>query len=164
MAFAIQVILGLAALYILHQTYSFYKNLQFARSTGLRYTVSPIYQNTTAYRIFQSILAPYLARLPFNLFPWMELGGFNAWWEHKRAPFEGLGDLFLMVSPGQTMVEVGDADVAFEVTQRRNDFPKPLHQYKILDIYGRNVVTTEGAEWRMHRKITGPPFSERINR
>jgi cytochrome P450 len=33
----------------------------------------------------------------------------------------------------------------------------------VLDIYGRNVVTTEGAEWRMHRKITSRPFSEKNN-
>jgi cytochrome P450 len=33
----------------------------------------------------------------------------------------------------------------------------------ILNIYGWNVVTTEGAEWRMHRKITSRPFSEKNN-
>jgi cytochrome P450 len=33
----------------------------------------------------------------------------------------------------------------------------------VLDIYGRNVVTTEGADWRMHRKITSRPFSEKNN-
>src|SRR5437762_1881477 len=33
----------------------------------------------------------------------------------------------------------------------------------VLDIYGRNVVTSEGAAWRLHRKITSRPFSERNN-
>jgi cytochrome P450 len=33
----------------------------------------------------------------------------------------------------------------------------------VLNIYGRNVVTTEGTEWRLHRKITSRPFSERNN-
>ena len=32
-----------------------------------------------------------------------------------------------------------------------------------LDIYGRNVVTSEGSTWRLHRKITSKPFSERNN-
>jgi cytochrome P450 len=32
-----------------------------------------------------------------------------------------------------------------------------------LDIYGRNVVTTEGLTWRLHRKITSRPFSEKNN-
>lgn len=34
---------------------------------------------------------------------------------------------------------------------------------EVLDIYGRNVVTSEGATWRLHRKITSRPFSERNN-
>lgn len=33
----------------------------------------------------------------------------------------------------------------------------------ILDIYGRNVLTSEGAAWRLQRKITARPFSERNN-
>jgi cytochrome P450 len=32
-----------------------------------------------------------------------------------------------------------------------------------LNIYGRNVVTTEGGDWRHHRKITSRPFSEKNN-
>ncbi|KAJ1340566.1 hypothetical protein BSLG_004660 [Batrachochytrium salamandrivorans] len=35
--------------------------------------------------------------------------------------------------------------------------------YKLLDIFGSNVVTTEHAEWRRHRKIVAPQFSERNN-
>lgn len=34
---------------------------------------------------------------------------------------------------------------------------------EVLDIYGRNVITSEGATWRLHRKITSRPFSERNN-
>jgi cytochrome P450 len=34
---------------------------------------------------------------------------------------------------------------------------------EVLDIYGRNVVTTEGQEWRLHRKVTSRPFSEKNN-
>jgi len=33
----------------------------------------------------------------------------------------------------------------------------------ILNIYGTNVVTTEGSAWRFHRKITSRPFSEKNN-
>ena len=34
---------------------------------------------------------------------------------------------------------------------------------EVLGIYGRNVLTTDGATWRLHRKITSKPFSERNN-
>ncbi|KAL0566453.1 hypothetical protein V5O48_015555, partial [Marasmius crinis-equi] len=52
----------------------------------------------------------------------------------------------------------------FEIGAQRNKFPKPLHQYKSLDIYGRNIVTTEGEDWKKNRKIAAPAFSERNNR
>jgi cytochrome P450 len=30
---------------------------------------------------------------------------------------------------------------------------KPVESYRILRVYGENVVTTEGEEWRKHRKV-----------
>lgn len=32
--------------------------------------------------------------------------------------------------------------------------------YKAIDIYGENLVTTEGSDWVRHRKATAPTFSE----
>lgn len=72
-------------------------------------------------------------------------------------------DLVLMVSPGANTLYVADADVVNQITTRRNDFPKPVWMYNSLDLYGKNVVSTEGANWRHHRKITSPPFTERNN-
>ena len=34
---------------------------------------------------------------------------------------------------------------------------------EVLDVYGKNVVTTEGQDWRLHRKVTSRPFSEKNN-
>lgn len=51
-----------------------------------------------------------------------------------------------------------------EVTSDRAKFSKPLAVYKILMFYGSNVVVTEGEEWKRHRKISAPSFSERNNR
>lgn len=79
-------------------------------------------------------------------------------------PFEEIGsDIFLTVSPGRLQLWVADADVINQITTRRNDFPKPLKLYKRLDLYGKNVVSTEGSTWRQHRKVTAPSFSEKNN-
>jgi cytochrome P450 len=32
-----------------------------------------------------------------------------------------------------------------------------------VDLFGKNVVSTEGGVWRQHRKITSPPFTEKNN-
>lgn len=50
-----------------------------------------------------------------------------------------------------------------QICNRRNDFPKPLEMYGALDIYGKNLVSTEGADWRMHRKLAAPSFGEKNN-
>jgi len=85
-------------------------------------------------------------------------------WQLKRKPFEDLGsDIFLVVSPGMIIANVANAEAINEISTRRNDFPKPIHIYRMLNLYGRNVVTTEGAMWRQHRKITAPPFAEKNN-
>ena len=39
-------------------------------------------------------------------------------------------------------------------------FPKPLELYEIFDFFGVNVLTTEFGEWKRHRRIVAPAFSE----
>ena len=39
-------------------------------------------------------------------------------------------------------------------------FPKPVEPYRVLDFYGSNIITTEFHEWKRHRKIVAPAFSE----
>jgi hypothetical protein len=50
--------------------------------------------------------------------------------------------------------------VTQEIMGSRARFTKPVQLYKLLDLYGHNVLTTENEEWRVHRKITAPTFSE----
>lgn len=69
----------------------------------------------------------------------------------------------MTVSPKRNIVWTASPEVIHQVTQARDAFPKPLETYKALDIYGQNVVTVEGAEWRRHRKITAPWFNEKNN-
>lgn len=39
-------------------------------------------------------------------------------------------------------------------------WPKPIHQYKVLTFFGRNIVASEGDEWKRYRKISAPAFSD----
>lgn len=90
----------------------------------------------------------------------------NPEWAYRigHRPFATLGsDVFLTVSPRKINAFVADAEVITQITTRRNDFPKPLQMYRRLNLFGRNVVATEGAEWRMHRKVTAPSFGEKNN-
>ncbi|RAL63368.1 hypothetical protein DID88_003791 [Monilinia fructigena] len=40
----------------------------------------------------------------------------------------------------------------------KNDFVKPVKNYRVMDVFGRNILTTEGEEWRRHKRIVGKSF------
>ena len=46
------------------------------------------------------------------------------------------------------------------ITSSRLRFPKPLEIYEILGFFGMNIITTDFGEWKRHRKIVAPAFSE----
>jgi cytochrome P450 len=56
-----------------------------------------------------------------------------------------------------------NAEAIIQITTRRNDFQKPIEIYGIVDIFGKSVLSTEGAEWKRHRRIVAPAFSEKSN-
>ncbi len=72
-----------------------------------------------------------------------------------------MGENILIATPFTLTMHTADPQVIHDVTSRREDFPKPLEYYGILSMFGRNIVTTEGALWRMHRKVTSPSFNEK---
>lgn len=45
----------------------------------------------------------------------------------------------------------------------RHRFPKPTELYKPLSLFGSNIIVSEHDEWRKHRKVASPAFSERNN-
>lgn len=113
----------------------------------------------------QTLWAPYLRMLPNRLIdPWLDLI-FPEWtWTLQYGGFKKAGyDTFLTVSPGGNILHSADAAVISQITTRSRDFPKPLQMYKVMSIYGSNVLSTEGQEWRQHRKITSAPFNEKNN-
>ncbi|KAG8764895.1 hypothetical protein FRC15_007343, partial [Serendipita sp. 397] len=57
-----------------------------------------------------------------------------------------------------------DAEVAQEIMRNPGRFIKPTDIYEVLNLFGRNVVTINGEEYRIHKKITSPSFSESNNK
>lgn len=72
-----------------------------------------------------------------------------------------MGESILIASPTELMMHTANPEVIHEIASRREDFPKPTEHYRILAMFGRNVVTTEGTMWRMHRKVTSASFNEK---
>ncbi|KAF8638029.1 hypothetical protein AX16_010661 [Volvariella volvacea WC 439] len=59
---------------------------------------------------------------------------------------------------------VGDPQTAKGITSSRARFPKPVVHYKVLTFFGRNIIASEGEEWKKYRKISAPAFNDRNNK
>ncbi|KAJ3403799.1 hypothetical protein HDV05_007604 [Chytridiales sp. JEL 0842] len=108
---------------------------------------------------------PFSILVMFGLLPNWVIKGFDKEWpvRMKYKVFQGTHlNTFAIVGPHNTVLCCADPDLTHEMmVSRWTEFRKPTHNYGVLDIFGQNVVTTEGSEWRRHRKFSAPSFSEK---
>ncbi|RAL58574.1 hypothetical protein DID88_003350 [Monilinia fructigena] len=140
------------------------RNIAAAKRSGLSYVIAPINIYNPIWLITHRTWLPLIRKLPKSWTEsWIDFMTPDWCWELLYGPFAKHGDTFLIVSPGAVLGFVSNAEAIHQITSRRDAFPKPLASYRILDIFGRNIVTTEGIEWRKHRKISSPSFTEKNN-
>ncbi|KAL0490076.1 cytochrome P450 [Acrasis kona] len=61
-----------------------------------------------------------------------------------------------------TNIVVSSAELIKEVVvKNQKDYPKPSEGYKILELYGPNIVSTNDDVWKNHRAIADPAFAEK---
>ncbi|KAF5631729.1 cytochrome p450 3a7 [Fusarium sp. NRRL 52700] len=133
-----------------------------AKAIGLPVLITPIDPSNVPYLLCSSFLEPLLRKiLPFGLGNFVEYNSRDWNYEQIHDLQERIGDTFIIVSPKQIRVFTGNAKASDDLCRRRRDFVKAVALYKPLEIFGRNVVTTEGDDWVRHRRITTPPFNER---
>jgi cytochrome P450 len=73
------------------------------------------------------------------------------------------GDAFTLVSPGGNWIYIAEPKAAYDVLKRPRDFGRNVEQLAVLNVYGKNLSTTEGHEWQKHRRVTAATFTERNN-
>ncbi|KAM3075205.1 hypothetical protein ACMFMG_007345 [Clarireedia jacksonii] len=140
------------------------RNIAAAKRSGLPYVVAPINVYNPLWLLTRHKWVPLLKKLPESWTSnWLDYLGPDWCWDLQYEPFAKTGDTLLIVSPGLIIAYISNAEATHQIATRREAFPKPLTSYKILEIFGRNVLTTEGIEWKQHRKITSPSFTEKNN-
>ncbi|KZT05609.1 cytochrome P450 [Laetiporus sulphureus 93-53] len=112
-------------------------------------------------------LIGYASWLIAGRIPYLAAGNMSGW-RQKHQDFvdfdsDIISSIRVLPKPGASLL-LADAEAIKAVTSDRTRFPKPLAQYKILTFFGSNIVVTEADEWKRHRKISAPSFSERNNR
>ncbi|KAI9683652.1 MAG: hypothetical protein M1829_004957 [Trizodia sp. TS-e1964] len=159
-------LLFLLAIYFFKTYWSLKKNIAAAKASGIPYIISPIFPPSRVWLVFQPLTLKYLKKLPLYLTsPWLEVCVSDSQWYEGYRIFDKLqSEIYLVVAPGGILASTCSAEINSQIFQRRTDFPKPTWAYELLNIYGPNVVSTEGSTWRTHRKITAPSFAEKNNR
>ncbi|KAG8765152.1 hypothetical protein FRC12_007665, partial [Ceratobasidium sp. 428] len=87
-------------------------------------------------------------------------------WENKYSLFDGCNwDIHTMVGffSSTTGYLVSNLDTIKQMSSTRNPFTKRVKDYGTLDVFGPNLVVSEGEQWKRQRRICAPAFSDRNN-
>jgi hypothetical protein len=102
------------------------------RKTGLPYTIVPVLETEFLGKLLTPLIRPLFTQrlsrgegwprwIRFSILDWA--------WEEKRRVHEELGDVFIVVSPEGLVCYSADADMSWDVMNRRNEFLKPRDKY-----------------------------------
>lgn len=150
--FKIDFIFGILISYIIYLIFSyFYRIYSVNNHKGLRQIFS------------QNNILVLLKLTPEWLTPVNSNFGFVKKWNNLYKKFND--DVITLITPTRTTFYIADPNIAKEVMITEvKKFPKPTFFYKVLSIFGENIVTTEDLMWKRHRKIVSIGFSERNNK
>ncbi|EKM51238.1 uncharacterized protein PHACADRAFT_263271 [Phanerochaete carnosa HHB-10118-sp] len=94
------------------------------------------------------------------------IGGNLRFWRKRHLDFQEAGiDVISHTSFFPNVASrliIADTAVIKDITGNRVRFPKP--SYDALRVWGANIIASEGEEWKRHRKVSAPAFSEPNNR
>ncbi|KAK5077624.1 putative P450 monooxygenase [Exophiala xenobiotica] len=165
MASIILLTIAISIIYLLtNHVRGLRQNVLAAKKSGIHYIVVPVFFMERWWLVGHRLLFPLLKKLPPSWTRWVDFTLPEFTYDYSHEVFKRVRhDTFLTVSPGGICMYTCEPAAIAQITTRRNDFPKPTHIYTSVDIYGKNVVSTERDIWRKHRKATSPPFTEKNN-
>ncbi|EXJ66173.1 uncharacterized protein A1O5_10789 [Cladophialophora psammophila CBS 110553] len=144
------------------RTYRLVVNYLRARKLGIPIVVLPFSWQDE----WWVIVYPYLRRLrDVPGIGYIFLFSYHSWQQDQRyRAHRAYGDVFAIVSPNKTEIEVNDPVMAVELQTQYKTWIKPQPIYEIFDGFGPNVISVNGEDWQRHRRVVNPGFREQNNR
>ncbi|KAG9309959.1 cytochrome P450 [Chiua virens] len=64
------------------------------------------------------------------------------------------------ISTARQIFWTADSEAIKLITSDRHTFQKDVVTYELINIYGQNVISTEGSDWKRHRSVVMSAFNE----
>ncbi|KAF5873351.1 putative cytochrome p450 monooxygenase protein [Botrytis fragariae] len=107
-------------------------------------------------------IIPILRRLPGTKhWGWLYIANHRNSFLNLRSSYDLHGDTYIFATSNLNLLRTTNAELIAQFTIRKTDFVKPVKNYKVLEFFGKNILTIEGAEWRRHKKVVGKSFGEK---
>jgi cytochrome P450 len=160
------IFLAFYVVWIIATLQAFYKNYSLARKTGLPLLLLPLSHYNPIWMILSVPLIRPLAEkiLPEWIYEIVDVATYG--WEFRRgwSIFEKYGPAFILVSASANELSVTDPELATEILKRIKDFPQTYMASVIMNIFGPNLLTSEGETWARQRKLIAPNVNEKISK
>ncbi|KAH8648276.1 cytochrome P450 monooxygenase-like protein [Tricladium varicosporioides] len=139
------------------------QNCAKAKASGLPYIVRWISPINPFWLLYGSSFVRLCSRLGIATENLTRVYSYG-WEANERAKIHmDYGDAFMVVHPGGVQLCVSNAKTIYEILRRRTDFRRNMEEMAVLNVYGKNLSTTDDQEWQQHRKMTGVTFTEKNN-
>ena len=157
-------LLALPITWILWTAQSLARNRAIAKASGLPYLERWVNPVNPFWLLYGSSFVRLCQRLGIATENMSRIYSYG-WEANARSEvFEYVSsDVFLLAHPGGLQLCVADASVIYDILQRRTDFRRNMEEMAVLNVYGKNLSTTDDQEWQRHRKMTGVTFTEKNN-
>ncbi|EJT76209.1 hypothetical protein GGTG_06131 [Gaeumannomyces tritici R3-111a-1] len=164
MAILMLAVVGLVSYWVVTLIAGLVANIAKAKKTKLPYLVVFCCPDGNVWYEVQKLVLPIMkALMPASWWDnWLFITEKDWAYHSGQRPWDMLGECFFAVSPGTIVMYTRNPDIIQRVMSQREAFTKPTYLYEVIARYGENVVTTEGAVWRMHRRATSVIFTERL--
>jgi cytochrome P450 len=159
----IVTVLALPAVLFIWTARALATNRSKAKASGLPYLIRWVSPINPFWLLYGSSFVRLCTRLGIATENLKRIYSYG-WEANERAKIHvEYGDAFIVVHPGGIQLCVSNAETIYEILQRRTDFRRNMEEFAVLNVYGKNLSTTDDQEWQQHRKMTAVTFTEKNN-
>ncbi|KAI2631479.1 cytochrome P450 [Hypomontagnella submonticulosa] len=153
----------LAAVWTVDTSIRLLWNYSAARTIGAPIRFIPISPLNPFWVLLDRKVLPIFRRLPFgdNSFTRYNWRGWEI--EDRYRSHHEMGDIWVLVTPFKNWVYINDPEALMSVFRRGTEFPRPVFVSEILNVFGPNISTAEGQQWKTQRRIATRAFNEQNN-